>query len=106
MEHFSQRVKELTGLEEGREVNIEVSFYGRNAVMGQIEPLKNQLAHELGILFTVTAPEQSIATDIARFVTHAGSHWSIPEWKGVISGITFPFSPLPKSNEARLTDSC
>ena len=72
---------------------MEVSFNGRNAVMGKIEPLKVQLTHELGILFTVTAPEQSIATNIARFVTHAGSHWSIPGWKGFISGIVFPFSP-------------
>ena len=61
--------------------------------MGQIEPLKNQLAHELGILFTVTATEQSIAADIARFVTHAGFHWSIPKWNGFISGIAFQFSP-------------
>jgi hypothetical protein len=93
MEHFKQRVQELTGFEVGREVNIEISFYGRDAVMGKIEPMQDQSAHELGILFTVTAPEQSVATDIARFVTHAGSHWSIPEWKGFISGIAFPFSP-------------
>ncbi len=93
MEHFKQRVQELTGFEVGREVNIEISFYGRDAVMGKTEPMQDQSAHELGILFTVTAPEQSVATDIARFVTHAGSHWSIPEWKGFISGIAFPFSP-------------
>ena len=54
--------------------------------------MQDQHAHKLGILFTVIAPEQSVATDIARFVTRAGSHWSIPEWKGFISGNAFTFS--------------
>ena len=57
------------------------------------ETESNHTAHETGILFVVTAPEQETANTIARFVTHQASHWPIPEWDGFISGIAFPFSP-------------
>jgi len=90
---FAERLKELTGKTLGEEVQIDIAQYGRNAVMGKLEPLLEQIPHELGLLFTVTAPEQTLANDVARFVTHAASHWPISEWDGFISGIAFPFSP-------------
>ena len=51
------------------------------------------MPYEIGLLYTITAPNQTLANDVARFVIHAASHWPIPEWKGSISGISFPFSP-------------
>ena len=90
---FAERLKELTGKTLGKEVRLDISQYCRNAVMGRLEPFPEQMPHELGLLFTVTAPEQTLANDVARFVTHAASHWPIPEWDGFISGIAFPFSP-------------
>ena len=74
-------------------MRLDISQFVRNAVMGKLEPFPEQMPHELGLLFTVTAPEQTLANDVARFVTHAASHWPIPEWDGFISGIAFPFSP-------------
>ena len=44
-------------------------------------------------MFTVTAPTPDEANHICRLVTHAASHWPIPEWDGFISGIAFPYSP-------------
>ncbi|MEZ5825742.1 MAG: acyclic terpene utilization AtuA family protein [Geminicoccaceae bacterium] len=93
MAFFDTRVKELTGLTLGKEVLIDISFYGRDAVMGKTEPLAGEVGHEVGMLFTVTAPTQKLANTVCRFVTHMGSHWSIPEWDGFISAIAFPFSP-------------
>jgi hypothetical protein len=61
--------------------------------MGGLEPLSKEMPHEIGLLFTITAPDQTLANDVARFVTHAASHWPISEWKGFISRIAFPFSP-------------
>ena len=58
-----------------------------------LELLPQEMPHEIGLLFTITAPDQTLANDVARLVTHAASHWSIPKWKGFISGIAFPFSP-------------
>lgn len=90
---FEQRVAELTPYTLGQEVRIDISYYGRDAVMLSGETQAAQNGHENGILIVVTAPEQQTANTVARFVTHAASHWPIPEWKGFISGIAFPFSP-------------
>ena len=60
--------------------------------MGPTEPGLGA-TDEAGLMFTVTAPSQSQANDIARFVAHVASHWPVPEWDGFISGIAFPFSP-------------
>lgn len=93
MAHFAARVSELTPYTLGREVHIDIRHYGQDAVMLSGEPQADQIGHECGILFVVTAPEQETANTVARFVTHAASHWPIPEWQGFISGIAFPFSP-------------
>ena len=93
MAFFERRVSELTGLSVGKEVLIDIAFYGRDAVMGPTEPMAQEVGHEAGMLFTVTAPTQKLANTVCRMVTHMGSHWSIPEWDGFISGIAFPFSP-------------
>ena len=89
---FADRATELTGLTVGRELRIDISVYGRDGVMGAGEPTPTA-AHEVGLLFTVTAPTQAQANDVARFVAHVASHWPVPEWDGFISGIAFPFSP-------------
>jgi hypothetical protein len=89
---FVTRAKELFGVSLDEDVKLEITVYGRDAVMGAIEPL-HSAAHEVGLMFTVTAPTQVQANEVARFVAHAASHWPIPEWDGFISGIAFPFSP-------------
>ena len=76
-----------------KEVRLDISQYGKNAVMGELEKSSAQIPNEIGLLFCVTAPEQALANDVARFITHTASHWPIPEWDGFISGIAFPFSP-------------
>jgi hypothetical protein len=58
-----------------------------------LEPFPQEMPHKIGLLFTITAPDQTLDNDVARFVIHAASHWPISEWKGFISGITFPLSP-------------
>ena len=90
---FAERVTELTGMTVGKEVRIDIATYGKDGVMGTLDPQAGTASHELGILFTVTAPSQEVANQICRFVTHAASHWPIKEWDGFISGIAFPYSP-------------
>jgi len=92
---FEHRVKQLYGHRLNPEdVSIDIRLYGYNAVMGDKEPLKDRTPHEVGILFIVRAPDQATATDIAKFVSHGGSHFPVSKWTGgLISGIAYPFSP-------------
>ena len=76
-----------------KDYKIHFRIYGRDGVMGPYEPLKDDVGHEVGILITITAKTQQLASDIAKFVAWISAHVPIPEWEGIISSIAYPFSP-------------
>lgn len=91
---FADRVNEMYGGAIGSDdYRISVRVYGRDAVMGKLEPLRDKIGHEVGLLFTVTATEETTSRNIAKSFAHFALHYPIPEWQGLISGLAFPFSP-------------
>ena len=73
-------------------VDIDYRLYGAGAVLAGVEPTRLS-PRELGVLITVTAPDQAIAHAIATFVAHASSHLPIPEYDGLVSTLAYPYSP-------------
>ncbi|MGB8267982.1 MAG: acyclic terpene utilization AtuA family protein [Candidatus Velthaea sp.] len=69
------------------------TVYGRDAVMGALEPLRDQPGHEVGIVFAATAPTQALATAIASFGRQPLLHTPIPEWSGAITGFACLHNP-------------
>ena len=67
--------------------------YGKNGVLGKAEPLKDTVSHELMLIMEATAPTQEMATSIASSARHIGLHLPIPQWKGLISALAFPYTP-------------
>ncbi|MCC6174547.1 MAG: acyclic terpene utilization AtuA family protein [Chloroflexi bacterium] len=68
-----QRTREQYGqLEEGpgRDYQIVFHQYGKNGVMGALEPVKQSLAHEICIVTEVVARTQEIADLVARFTLY------------------------------------
>mgnify|MGYP003602229357 CR=1 FL=1 len=93
MAYFRQRIAELFGSQvQPDDYDIRFRIYGKNAVMGTLEP-EHTFPHEVGVLITVTAPTQELATKIASFVTHVSAHLPIPDYEGIVSTIAYPFSP-------------
>ncbi|MBN2156048.1 MAG: acyclic terpene utilization AtuA family protein [Candidatus Lokiarchaeota archaeon] len=91
--YFGEKVpKMFPGLKKD-DFSIHFRVYGKNGVMGPMEPLKDQVGHEVGLLITITAQSQELATEISKFVAHISAHLPIPEWEGIISTIAYPFSP-------------
>ncbi|MCZ7575175.1 MAG: DUF1446 domain-containing protein [Ardenticatenaceae bacterium] len=45
-------------------------IYGRNGVMGALEPVKEVRSHELGVVSEIIAPSQKLALDIAKLVQY------------------------------------
>lgn len=91
---FEKRVVEIFGGKVTEDdYRIDVRIYGRDAVMGPLEPMASQMGHEVCILFTVTADDRDTAGAIAKTFSHFGLHYPIPEWRGLISGLAFPFTP-------------
>jgi hypothetical protein len=93
-EKFAARVQELFGGRLGlADYSIQARVYGRDGVMGKLEPLADQVGHEVGILFTITTQEPEATQAIAKTFAHFALHYPIPEWRGLISGLAFPMTP-------------
>lgn len=91
---FTERVKELFNGRVGlQDYSIHVRVYGRDGVMGKLEPLAHEMGHEVGLLFTITSQEEAVTQAIAKTFAHFAIHYPIPEWRGLISGIAYPTVP-------------
>jgi Acyclic terpene utilisation family protein AtuA len=93
-EKFKPRVEEMFGGRLGPDgYDIHVRVYGRDGVMGKLEPLADQVGHEVALLFTITSADEATTDAIAKTFAHFALHYPIPEWRGLISGIAFPMAP-------------
>jgi Acyclic terpene utilisation family protein AtuA len=59
--------------------------YGRDGVMGKLEPDRSSIPKEIGLVLEATAPTQEIATTIAILSRQPLLHHPVPEWKGAIT---------------------
>jgi hypothetical protein len=69
---------------------IVTRIYGKNGVMGALEPEVKAGGHEIFILWDVISPSQELSHAIAASVSHLAVHNPIPKWHGLISGVAFP----------------
>ena len=67
--------------------------YGKNAVMGSREPVTDTLAHELGILVEVIAPDQETANAVLAIARTNVLHVDFPGRLCKEGNMAFPFSP-------------
>ena len=66
-EKFAARVQEMFGGRLGPDdYDIHVRVYGRDGVMGKLEPLADQVGHEVALLFTITTAEEARPTRSRR----------------------------------------
>jgi hypothetical protein len=84
---------EPKGLREGVDYHIVFRVYGRDAVMGPLEPQKNITSHELGIIMEIIAPTKELAHEICYFGKY-GMVWCNYPGRMTISGnVAYAFSP-------------
>ncbi len=67
--------------------------YGRNAVMGALEPTP-RAGHEVGLLVEVVAPEQGVATMLCGFARSTLLHHGFEGRISTAGNLASPFSPL------------
>ena len=68
--------------------------YGRNAVMGALEPEKNAVPHEIGLLFEVIADTQELANSVCTFARGSVQHAYYPNIIATAGNMAYPFSPF------------
>jgi hypothetical protein len=67
--------------------------YGVNAVMGRLEPDREHLPHEVGIVLEATAPTQDLAHKLAQLSRQPLLHYPIKEWAGSITAFACLHNP-------------
>jgi hypothetical protein len=81
-----QQVAERFG-EAGYELHFTV--YGRNAILGEREPLRERPAHELGIVVQGIAPTKAMAEEVCMIATRQMFYARLPQVKGTAGGVAF-----------------
>ncbi|MDA8228067.1 MAG: acyclic terpene utilization AtuA family protein [Desulfitobacterium hafniense] len=68
-------------------------LYGRDGVMGDLEPEKDKIAHELGIVIEAVAQNQELADTICSFTRSTMLHFGFPGRLATAGNLAFPYSP-------------
>jgi hypothetical protein len=91
LEKVKARVNDLLK-KESMEGKVHFHVYGKNGVMGSLEPL-NTAGHEICILIDVVAPEQSMADTICSITRSTLLHYGYDGRISTAGNLAFPFSP-------------
>jgi hypothetical protein len=87
--HF---VKTVLGVDPER-YRLAVHAYGKDGVMGPIEPERAATPHEVGIVFEVLAPDQHLATEIVKLARQPFLHFPVTGWSGAVTTIAYLHNP-------------
>ena len=99
---FISQVDEiLEGLKERTTTNLSADFdytlnfivYGKNGVMGDLEPLKETATHEIGIVIDAVADSQEHANAVCAVARSTLLHYGYPGRIATAGNLAFPFSP-------------
>jgi hypothetical protein len=71
---------------------VHYRVYGRDGVMGRLEPTP-QAGHEVGLIIETIAATQEQASSICMFVHAAILHYGFPGRTSTAGNLAFPFSP-------------
>lgn len=92
-----QQVRERFG-DEGYELHYKV--YGRDGVMGEMEPLRDRPGHELGVMVFGVAPTRAMAEEVAMTGTRQMFYARLPDVKGTAGGVAFPLDEVVPASAA------
>jgi hypothetical protein len=85
--------RQLSDLEP-REYKLLFHVYGRDGVMGTLEPARGVTSHELGIVIEAVAPTQPLATSLCSAARIVMLHHGFAGRISTAGNLAFPFSPL------------
>ena len=68
-------------------------IYGKNGVMGRLEPQREITSHELGIVIEAVARTQDLANTICSFARSTMLHYGYPGRLSTAGNLAFPYSP-------------
>jgi len=79
---------------------LHYSVFGRNGVMGEMEPLKDQPGHELCVVVQGVAPTREMAEEVAMTGTRQLFYARLPDVKGTAGGVSFVLDEVMPASPA------
>jgi hypothetical protein len=74
---------------EGREYQLSYRIFGKNGVMGDLEPIKETKSHELMVIVEGVAPTKEVAEEVTLIGTRQIFYARLPEVKGTAGTAAF-----------------
>lgn len=95
IEDILRTVRERVASNLGQQGEARVFFhlYGKNGVMGDLEPVRETRTHELGIVIEVVAPTQEQADTVCSLTRSTLLHYGYPGRVATAGNLALPFSP-------------
>lgn len=69
--------------------DLHFSVYGRDAVLGALEPLRDRPAHEVAVVVQAVAPTRELAEEACMIGTRQMFYARLPQVKGTAGGVAF-----------------
>ncbi|OZI77219.1 acyclic terpene utilization AtuA family protein [Bordetella genomosp. 12] len=91
------KVRERFG-DSGYELHYKV--YGRDGVMGELEPLRDRPAHELCIMVQGVAPTAEMAEELTLTGLRQMFYARLPDVKGTAGSVSFPLDEVVRASAA------
>src|SRR5690606_13931441 len=79
---------------------IHYNIFGRNGVMGEMEPLKDKPAHELMIVVQGVAATKEMAEEVTITGTRQLFYARLPDVKGTAGGVAFVLDEVMPASPA------
>jgi hypothetical protein len=73
--------------------HLNFKIYGKNGVMGDLEPVKEIKSHELCIVIDAVAPTQEVANTVCGFARSTMLHYGYDGRIATAGNLAFPYSP-------------
>ena len=67
--------------------------YGRDGVMGPLEPVRGSHPHEIGLIIEVIADDAETSAAVLALARSVALHVTYPGRKAIAGNLAFPFSP-------------
>ncbi len=79
---------------------LHYSVYGRDGVMGALEPLRHQTGHEVGVLVQGVAPTREMAEELTLIGLRQMFYARLPDVKGTAGSVSFPLDEVVEASAA------
>ncbi|MBM7624685.1 acyclic terpene utilization AtuA family protein [Sporohalobacter salinus] len=97
LDHIKEVVRETVrdNFDDLSEDDYQLLFriYGKDGVMGDLEPEDEIMSHEVGIVIEVVAKTQELANTICSFARSTMLHYGYPGRVATAGNLAFPYSP-------------